>query len=97
MFECEQIFKTIGDGTFETLHEIQKAIAKSIIKLSIIKSFQKLSQGPPNPWLRSAKVQKEDFLKKSLAGSEKIFLFWDHMNPSNAWVSKLEVEVFFTI
>ena len=25
------------------------------------------------------------------------FLFWDHMNPSNAWEGKLQVHIFFTI
>ena len=34
---------------------------------------------------------------KALSGFEKIFLFWDRMNPSNAWESKLEVASFFTI
>jgi hypothetical protein len=34
------------------------------MKVSLIKNFQKMSQGLPNPCLRLAKVQKEDFLKK---------------------------------
>ena len=63
------IFQFWQNGTFEPLHEIQnfflpKEFFWSIMKLSLIKSFQKMSKGPPNPWLRSAKVQKEDFLKK---------------------------------
>jgi hypothetical protein len=32
----------------------------------INKKLQNMSQGPPNPQLRSAKIQKEDFLKKNM-------------------------------
>ena len=56
-----------------------------------------MSQGPPIPSLRSAKVQKEDFLKKALTGFEKIFLFWVCRNPSNTWKGKLEMASFFAI
>ena len=56
-----------------------------------------MSQGPPNPWLRSAKVQKEDFFKKHPTGFEKLFLFWVHMNPLNAWKGKPEMASFFDI
>ena len=44
-----------------------------------------MSQGPPNPWLSSAKVQKRGFSKKALTGLKKLFLFWVCMNPSNLW------------
>jgi hypothetical protein len=33
----------------------------------------------------------------ALTGIEKIFLFYDRMNPSNAWKGKLEVACFFAI
>ena len=55
-----------------------------------------MSQGLPNPRLRSTKVQKGDFLKKKLTGFE-FFLFWVHMNPSDAWKDRLEVTSFFAI
>ena len=64
------IFHFWQNGTFEPLHEIQfilpRAFFWSIMKLSLIKHFQKSFQGPPNPWLRSGKVQKQNFLKKIL-------------------------------
>ena len=43
----------------------------------------------------TGKSTKRGFSKKALTGFEKIFLFWDRMNPSNAWESKLEVAKFF--
>ena len=85
-------------GTFEPLHDIQFFFAKSILlkhyETVIIKIFQKMSQGPPNPWLRSAKVQKEDFLEKPSRDLKDYFYFG---NPSNAREGKLEVTSFFTI
>ena len=53
-----------------------KALFWSIMKLTLIKSFQKMSQGPPNWWLRSAKVQKEDFLKKPSRDLKNYFCCW---------------------
>ena len=60
------IFHFLQYGTFEPLHEIQifflpKAFFWSIMKLSLMKSFQKMSQGLPNTWLRSAKYKKMIF------------------------------------
>ena len=56
-----------------------------------LKKIQEMSQGPPNPQIRSAKVQLKGFSIKTLSGFEKIFLFWVRMNPSNVWKGKLEV------
>ena len=52
-----------------------KAFFWSIMKVSLIKNFQKMSQGSPNTWLRSAKVQKGDFLKKHLRELKNYFCF----------------------
>ena len=93
--------KNWQSGTFEPLHEIHnfwpKAFFWSIMKVSLIKNFQKISQRSPNPGLRSAKVQKEDFLKKIPHGIWIFVLFWVRMNPSITWKDILEVASFFAI
>jgi hypothetical protein len=43
------IFHIWQNGTFEPLHEFQIFLAKSITKVTLIKNFQKMSHGPPNP------------------------------------------------
>ena len=65
--------------TFEPLHEIQKfwgpkAFFWSIMKVAFDKNIHKISQGPPNPWFRSAKVQNEDFLKTNLVRFDFFFV-----------------------
>ena len=35
------------------------------MKAAFSKNIHKMSQGLPNPWFRSTKVQNEDFLKKT--------------------------------
>ena len=56
---------------------------KSIMKVEFDKNIHKLSQGPPNPWFRPAKLQNKDFLKNT-RDLKKKKLFQDRMNPSNA-------------
>ena len=63
--------------------------------MPISKNIYNIPQGPPNPGFMQEKVQKDDFLKKALAGIEELFLFLDRMNPWNAWKGKLEVASFF--
>ena len=72
--------KTCQNGTYEPLHEIQKnfgpkAFFWSIMIVAFDKNIQKMSQGPPNPWFRSAKVQNEDFLKKTSQDLKNYFCF----------------------
>ena len=90
--------KSCQNGTFEPLHEIQKKKKKKIGQISFEslfnKNFWKMSQGLSNPW--SAKVQKEDFLKKSLVKLKKK-MFWHGMNPLKAWNVELEAGIFLTI
>ena len=43
------------------------------------------------------KVQKRGFSKKALARIEKLFLFWDSMNPSKAWNAKLEAGIVLAV
>jgi hypothetical protein len=47
--------------------------------------------------IKVSQSTKRGFSKKALTGFEKLFLFWGHMNPSNAWKGKLEVASFFAI
>ena len=35
------------------------------MKVEFDKNIHKLSQGPPNPWFRPAKLQNKDFLKNT--------------------------------
>ena len=45
--------------------------------------------------IKVSKSTKRGFSKKALMGFNKLFLFWDCMNPLNAWQGKLEVANFF--
>jgi hypothetical protein len=45
------------------------------MKVPYPKNIRNMSQGPPNPGSIQEKVQKGGFLKKNLAGIEKLFLF----------------------
>ena len=77
------------------MHEIRfffwpKAFFWSIMKMTIRIFFSNMSQGPPNPGFMQEKVQKGDFLKKTLV---RIDFF--HMNSSKAWNTKLEAASFF--
>ena len=63
------IFQSCQNGTFESVHEIQKffwpkAFFWRIMKMATRKNIHNLSQGPPNPGFMQEKVQKGDFLKK---------------------------------
>ena len=40
--------------------------------------IHKMSQGPPNPWFRLAKVQNEDFLKKTSRDLKKKIVLGSH-------------------
>ena len=46
-------------------------------KVSLLKNFQKMSQGPPNPGFMQEQVKSTErgFSKKALARIEKLFLF----------------------
>ena len=65
------------------------------MKMAIRKNIHNVPQGPPNPGFMQEKVQKGDFLKKALTGIEKLFLFYDCMNPSSTWKGKSEAASFF--
>jgi hypothetical protein len=41
---------------------LAKSILLKLYETEFSKSIHKMSQGLPNPWFRSSKVQKEDFL-----------------------------------
>ena len=61
--------KNCQNGTFESVHEIQKqfwpkAFFWGIMKMGIRNDIHNLSQGPQNPGFIQEKVQKGDFLKK---------------------------------
>jgi hypothetical protein len=45
------------------------------MKVPYLKNIRNMSQGHPNPGFIQEKVQKGDFLKRNLAGIEKLFLF----------------------
>ena len=63
-------------------------------------NYQKISENVPGSAKSMIKVSqstKRGFSKKALTGFEKLFLFWVHMNLSNAWKDKLEVASFFAI
>ena len=89
------------NGTFEPLHEIQKTFWTKSILLKQYESCiinQKFPENVPGfakSLIKGRQSTKRGFSKKALTGFEKIFLFWDCMNPLNAWESKLEVAKFF--
>ena len=63
------IFQFWLNGTFETVHEIQKKnwlkdSFLQIMKMTFNKNISNMSHGPPNPGLRPVRVENWDFLKK---------------------------------
>ena len=62
------IFQFWQNGTFELVHENNlfrlNDFIWSVMKLAIKKNILNISQGPPNPGLRSVRVENCDFLIK---------------------------------
>ena len=93
------IFQFCQNGTFDPVHDIRnfflpKTFFWSIMKVKLSKNFPKMSKGPLNPLLRSAKVQKEDFLRKPSQDLEKHFCFGFVWIPQTPGKGKLEVACF---
>ena len=77
--------------TFWTKSILLKQYESSIIN----QKFPENVPGFAKSLIKVRQSTKRGFSKKALTGFEKIFLFWDCMNPLNAWESQLEVAKFF--
>ena len=71
-------WKNSQNGTFESVHEIQKKFwpkdfFSGIMKVPFTEIICNLFQGPPNPVFRSVKVQISTFFKKDSLDFENSF------------------------